>query len=132
MCEEAYMRRFRLLLLMTVLGSLMVVCQASKIPDAAWQQGTLTSLSTDARPVAHGYISGQYGVYSAGERTVTHYLIDTPEFRYEATRSMKRHDHQLKVTVNGPIRFALAGNKVYILDDDGKRHELEFVQKIKK
>jgi hypothetical protein len=122
-----------------VLLALLLLCLpitdvwASTLPDSVWQQGTLASITTDEHTRGSGYLNGGAGYYRTREIVVAHYTIDTPAYRYEANLILKhRRDHQLNVTVNGPLRFAFTGKKFYIIDEDGKQHELDFVQKIKK
>jgi hypothetical protein len=119
------------LLLLVLLAS--IPAFAKTIAESQWQQGTLVSITTDAHTRAFGSIYNGTGSYSQHEYVVTHYLIDTPEYRYEANRTLKvRWDKQLLVTVNGPIQFFFDGKKFYIRDEQKKQHELDFVQKIKK
>jgi hypothetical protein len=33
-------------------------------------------------------------------------------------------------TVNGPVKFAIEGRKLFVLDDDGKEHEMEIIERI--
>lgn len=119
-----------------ILGMLFVLASrvyAGGIEESQWQDGTLVSITTDSHSRARGYVENGTGLYAQSEYIVTHYLIDTPEYRYEVTRTLKhKRDKQLLVTVNGPIQFFFDGNKFYIRDDQKKEHELTFVQKIKK
>jgi len=32
--------------------------------------------------------------------------------------------------VNGPVRYAVEKRKLYVIDDDGKEHEMEVVKRI--
>lgn len=106
---------------------------AKKIRDGQWQQGTLVSMTTDAHSGAAAYVNKGTGFYRQFEYVVTHYVIDTPEYRYEANWVPRgRKARQLFVTVNGPIQFFSDGKNFYIRDDGGKQHELLFIEKIKK
>lgn len=119
------------LLMLVLLAS--VSAFAGKIQESQWQQGTLTTITADSHSRADGYVNRGVGFYDQSEYIVTHYLIDTPEYRYEATRTLRhRRDQQLLVTVNGPVQFFFDGKKFYIRDEQKKEHELTFVQKIKK
>jgi len=33
-------------------------------------------------------------------------------------------------TVNGPVKFAIEGRKLFVLDDNGKEHEMEIIERI--
>ena len=32
-------------------------------------------------------------------------------------------------TVNGPVKYAIEKRKLYVIDDDGKEHEMEIVKR---
>ena len=34
------------------------------------------------------------------------------------------------LTVNGPVKYAVEKRKLYVLDEDGKEHEMEIVKKV--
>jgi hypothetical protein len=101
---------------------------AVKIPDSAWQTGTLREIATDSHSRLHGVANGGIGVLNTSIYVVTHYVIDGPGYTYEANRVPSgRHPRQLLVTVHGPIKFALVGHDFYIQDDEGKTQKLIFI-----
>lgn len=40
-----------------------------------------------------------------------------------------RHDKALNVTINGPVKFAVVGMDLYLVDDVGKVHKLAIATK---
>ena len=66
-------------------------------------------------------------------RTHDYYTIDAGEMIYVAVRETHlRGDKPLNVTVNAPIKYAIKGHDVYLMDDDGKQHKLSLQKKILK
>jgi hypothetical protein len=113
----------------------LILCASSfaeKIREDQWQQGTLVKIATDVQTRAGGYVNNGTGFYGTSVYVVTHYLIDTPDYRYEVNRLLRRKDKQLLVTVNGPIQYFFDGKHFYIRDDLKEQHEVIFVQRIKK
>ena len=98
---------------------------SAKVPAAAWQTGTLKDLTTEtlSRTI------GLNGMLAQKHYLVCHYLIESADYVYEATRTIHSDEKQLEVTVNGPIKFALIGTDFYVQDEKGKEHKLDFVKK---
>lgn len=113
----------RILPLLAIL--LMVSCAAAKVPDSAWQTGTLKDLTTDRE----SKLLGVNGMLVQAQFVITHYFIESSTYIYEADLRSRAKDKQPPVTVNGPIRFALVGNDFYIQDEQGKEHKLMLVKK---
>ncbi|HEY6250997.1 MAG TPA: hypothetical protein VI685_13635, partial [Candidatus Angelobacter sp.] len=60
----------------------------------------------------------------------TYYTIETDDLIYIAKRTLtRRHDKQVKITVNAPVKFAISGDDFYLLDEDGKEHKLSIEEK---
>ena len=97
----------------------------AKIPATSWQTGTLTDLTTDNE----SKIVGLNGMLVQSHHVITHYFIESADYIYEANLVLHAKDKQPPVTVNGPIKFALAGNDFYIQDEQGKEHKLALVKK---
>lgn len=103
---------------------------ASKVPDTAWQMGTLRDMKTDTVSGVSGVANHGVGILATHYFVVTHYLIDGPGMSYEANWLIRsRRDKQLLVTLRGPIKFALIGHDFYIQDEEGKTRKLVFVAK---
>ena len=90
-----------------------------------WQEGKLIDISTE--PYTYGGMASGTGSVHQGERIT--YRIDGEKYIYVAAHTHRRNDKALPLTVNDKIKFAVEKDKVYILDEDGKEHELKFVKK---
>ena len=101
-----------------------VIAIAEKIPDSAWQMGTLRSVTSDTRSRVLGAMNNGQGVIGEQVRIITHYAIDTAQFIYQADNTTRRHDKPLDVTINGPIKFAVMGTDIYVCEDTGKVHKM--------
>ena len=98
---------------------------ASPIKEREWREGKLIDIGSD--PYTYGSVVNGTGGVHQGERIT--YRIDDGKYIYTASHTHRRHDKALPVTVNDKIKFAIEKEKVYILDEDGKEHELKFVKK---
>jgi hypothetical protein len=85
--------------------------------NRGWQDGKLTDISTEP-----------YFVEGIQFDRIT-YTIDSGKYIYQAAHTHRRRDKALPLTVNGPIKFAMEKSVFYVLDDEGKEHELKFVKK---
>jgi hypothetical protein len=136
---------------MIVLAILLgTVSSGSKQKERDWQQGKL--LSTDEDRYFAGTVgsastngtvndSGDYGTYSAhttGSQTAIYrvyqsYVIESGSYVYVARERLRwRWSKAAELTVNGPIRFAIEKDKIFILDEDGKEHDARITKKILK
>lgn len=79
----------------------------------AWQTGTLVEQRTSQED------AGCAGQVCGGTITRYHYSITTENKLYVANRRGDR----LKIVVNAPIRFAVDGDALYLVDVNGKVHE---------
>jgi hypothetical protein len=60
----------------------------------------------------------------------SYYAIDSGDMIYTIKRTLtSRHDKQLKVTINAPVKFAIEKDDVYLLDEEGKEHKLPLESK---
>lgn len=103
---------------------------AKKIPDTAWQAGTLRNVTNDTQSRVFGWTSHN-GVGHVGEKVsvVWHYTIEGQQYTYEAERTARQHDKPLDVTINAPVKFAVVGMDLYLQDAARKVHKLEVVTK---
>ena len=109
--------------ILTLLAAVLVFGASDKKHE--WQEGKLIDVSTE--PYTYGSVVNGTGGIHQGEYIT--YRIDDGKYIYVAKHSHRRHDKALPVTVNDKIKFAVEKEKVYILDEDGKEHELKFVKK---
>lgn len=103
-------------LCLLILSSLYLLAKEKK--DLDWQTGTLVAQDTtlENAPCYRGSC--------AGTRHRTHYTIETADKRYIANRRGDRID----VVVNSPVKFAVSGNTLFIMDANGKSHDCHLEQ----
>lgn len=80
-----------------------------------WQEGKLIDIQNES--------------IGAINRERIIYVIDAGNYIYTASRIHYMRAKSLLVTVNDKIKFALEKSKFYILDEEGKEHELKFEKK---
>ncbi len=120
------MRRLLLPLIAVLLFLFVSPSFASKIPADAWQTGTLVS----SEESWHSRVAGANGMVEGREYPIVHYVIDTPQYTYEANLALKhQRAKRPALTVNGPIRFAFVKSDLYIQDENGKEIEVKLTKK---
>jgi len=109
-----------------------------------WQVGkVLNSKRSDeyAATVPRSGTNGEYGNYpdqtTSRHRPVYNvyqtFVIGTDKCTYVAQQRLRwRWSKPADVTVNGPVRFAADKRKLFLIDDDGKKYEMEIVKRILK
>jgi hypothetical protein len=116
----------------------------AKHKERQWQEGKLVDTDEShyfAGTLGSGggtvYASGNSAVYSeSSTRTAIYrvyetYIIEADRYVYVAKERIKwRWSKPALVTVNGPVRFAIEKDKIYILGEDGKEHETRLAKKI--
>jgi hypothetical protein len=86
--------------------------------NLAWQTGTLIDQSVSLED------AGCAGNVCGGTYHRTHYKIAAGNKIYIANRTGSRLD----IAVNMPIKFAINGNTVYLMDEKGKTHDCHLEQ----
>jgi hypothetical protein len=79
------MRRLSLPLIVILLLLLVSPSFAAKIPADAWQTGTLVSTEESW----HSRVAGMNGMVVGREYPIVHYVIDTPQYSYEADLALR-------------------------------------------
>jgi hypothetical protein len=92
---------------------LSLFCVAEDKKDLAWLTGTLVDQSVTLED------AGCAGNVCGGTYHRTHYAIASEGKLYIANRTGSR----LNISVNTPIKFAVRGNTLYLMDDKGKQHD---------
>lgn len=96
-----------------------------------WQSGTLVKIASSEGPsgTAVAPIGGM--ILGVPIRNVTvFFYIHSGDLVYVGAR--RGEQHPLNITLNGPIRFFVAGTKLHILDDADKEQKMKLIQKIAK
>jgi hypothetical protein len=118
---------------------------AEKVRD--WQTGKVLDSERsryfagtvgDANTTGHAQANGNYGSYhghtntseTAIYRTYQTFLIEGETHAYLAEQRLRWHRAGANLTVNGPVKFAVEGRKLFVIDEDGKEYETKIVKRI--
>jgi len=111
--------------------------QTGKVRDSQRSRyfaGTVGSSSTSGNVDLSGD-SGTYRGQTNGSETAVYrvfetFLIEGDKYAYLAQERLRwRWSKAANVTVNGPIKYAVEKRKLFVIDEDGKEHEMEIVKK---
>lgn len=112
--------------------------QTGKVLDterSRYFAGTISSANTTGNLQTYGGY-GTYQGYTNGSqiavyRTYQTFLIEGETHAYLAQERLRwRWSKPANLTVNGPVRFAVEKRKLFVIDDDGKEHEMEIVKRV--
>ncbi len=123
----------------TLIIAFWVAICGAKDKQHTWRDGLLLDATTESRfytqsspTYKDGEINPAGGIETRRVEIWT-YSIDGGDFVWVGTRDLRlRGDKPLNVTVNKPIKFAVENSDIFILDEDGKEHRLDFKKKIAK
>ena len=119
---------------------------AEKVRD--WQTGKVLDSERsryfagtvgDANTTGHAQANGNYGSYhghtntseTAIYRVYESFMIEGETHAYLAQEHLRwRWSKAANLTVNGPVKFAIEKRKLFVIDEDGKEHEMEIVKRI--
>lgn len=95
-----------------------------KIPDSAWQKGTLADIQNEQRNGISGVQYGEYAQLHGGTYIVRHFIVETPDMRYDFVpvpdTAIRIGRGKYSYVVNTTVPFAIHKSTVYIKDADGK------------
>lgn len=108
--------------------------QTGKVLDTERQRyfaGTVGNSNT------YGNVDSSGGIHansSGGEtaiyRVFETFVIEGDQYVYLAQERLRwRWSKAANVTVNGPVKYAVEKRNLYVIDEDGKEHEMEIVKK---
>ena len=130
--------RTRLAVFFLLLAASCLAVASSKVPQSAWQTGTLkgiTETTLPARPSA-GSGNNRTGIQATlptRVRPIVQYTIEGPDYVYEAFLVLGNPgEPHPAVTINTPIKFAVVKSKFYITDQKGKQYQLSVSKKTPK
>jgi len=109
--------------------------QTGKILDSQRQRyfaGTVGSGSTNGTvDEGSGTYRGQTNSSStAVYRVFETFVIEGDKYVYLAQERLRwRWSKAANVTINGPVKYPAEKRRLYIIDEDGKEHEMEIVRK---
>jgi hypothetical protein len=92
--------------------------------------GTIGNTSSSGT-VGDGTYSGtSNGTQTAVYRIFETFVIEGEKYVYLAQERLRwRWSKAANVTVNGPIKYAVEKRNLFVIDEDGKEHEMEIVKK---
>jgi hypothetical protein len=111
--------------------------QTGKVLDTQRQRyfaGTVGSSNSSGTVDVNGD-SGTYRGQSDGASTAVYrvfetFVIEGDQYVYLAQERLRwRWSKAANVTVNGPVKYAVEKRKLYVMDEDGKEHEMEIIKK---
>jgi len=111
--------------IITIMLTITVLALPAIAKDRIWQEGKLIDITSETR--THGSIVNGTGVMVEDERVS--YVIDDGKYIYTASHIYRRRDKPLLVTVKAKVKFAIEKSKFYIVDENGKEHELRLDKK---
>jgi len=112
--------------------------QTGKVLDSQRSRyfaGTVGNASTTGAAQVNGNTGTYQGNTSTSQTAVYRvyetFLIEGPTLAYLAQERLRwRWSKPANLTVNGPVSFAVEKRKLFVIDEDGKEHEMEIVKKV--
>jgi|ERR1035437_4125416 hypothetical protein len=91
--------------------------------------GTVGSANTTAQA------NGNYGTTNTSQaavyRVYQNFLIEGPTHAYLVQQFLRwRWSKAANLTVNAPVKFAVEKRKLFLIDEDGKEHQMEIIKRI--
>jgi hypothetical protein len=92
----------------------------------------------NANTTGTAQINGNNGTYQASTtssqsalyKVYETFLIEGDSYAYLAQERLRwRWSKPANLTVNGPVKYAVEKRKLFVVDEDGKEHEMEIVKK---
>jgi len=110
--------------------------QTGKVLDTNRQRnyaGTIDNASGSATASGNTTYGNASGSSVAVYRVYETYEIEAGYYIYECQEHIKwRWSKPAMLTVNGPVKFAIEKDRIYIKSEDGSEHETKIVKKILK
>jgi hypothetical protein len=121
---------------------------ADKIRD--WQTGKVLDSERsryfagtvgNANTTGTAQTNGNYGTYQGNTnssqtaiyRVFETFLIEGEKYAYLGQERLRwRWSKPANLTVNGPVKYAVEKRKLFVIDDDGKEHEMEIIKRVLK
>jgi hypothetical protein len=105
-----------------------------KVLDSQRQRyfaGTIANSNTNGSVDSDGnYHGNSTGGETAVYRVFETFVIEGNKYVYLAQERLHwRWSKAANLTVNGPVKYAVEKRKLFVVDDDGKEHEMEIVKK---
>jgi hypothetical protein len=112
--------------------------QTGKVLDSQRSRyfaGTMGTTNTTGTAQANSNNGTYQGTTTSSERAVYRvyetFLIEGETHAYLAQERMRwKWSRPANLTVNGPVKFAIEKRNLFVIDEDGKEHEMEIVKKV--
>ena len=94
--------------------------------------GTVGNANSNGRVDDNGSYSGNTSASEiAVYRVYQNFEIEDDQHVFLAQEHIKwRWSKAADLTVNGKVKFAVEKRKLYVIDDEGKEHEMEIIKKV--
>lgn len=93
-----------------------------------WHTGTV--LDAQRNRYFAGTI-GEANTATAVYRVYETFLIEGDTHAYLGQERLRwRWSRPANLSVNGPVKFAVQGRKLFVVDEDGNEHEMEILKKV--
>lgn len=94
--------------------------------------GTVGNSNTNGSISDNGNYNGTTsGSQTAVYRVYQNFVIEGDQYAYFVQEHIKwRWSKPADLTVNGRVKYAVDKRKMYVIDDEGKDHEMEIVKKV--
>lgn len=137
-------------LFMPILLLLIPLVSSSAEKRRDWQTGTVLDSQRNryfagtvgnANTTGTAQANGNYGTYqgqtttsqTAVYRVYETFVIEGDTYAYVAQERLRwKWSKPANLTMNGSVKFAIEKRKLFVIDDDGKEHEMEIVKRILK
>jgi hypothetical protein len=126
-----------------------IASAADKIKNRDWQAGKVLdsqrnryfagTVGTDSTMPGLGNPDGPWATFpkttntsrTAVYRTYETFLIEGDKYAYVAQERLRtKWSKPANLTINGPVKYAVEKQTLFVIDDDGKEHEMEIIKKI--
>ena len=139
------MDTFGRILVRLFLAAILVSLAVAAEKERDWQAGTVLDTQRsryfagtvgNANTTGTAQTNGNYGTYQGNTsssqvavyRVYETFLIEGNTHAYLAQERLRwRWSKAANLTVNGPVKFAVEKRKLFVIDDDGKEHEMKEV-----
>ena len=94
---------------------------------ASYYRGTFNNANTSVSGDQASTTGTQTAVYAVYEN----FTIEGPMYVYAAQERLRfKWNKAANLTVNAPVKFAVEKRKLYVIDNDGKEHEMEITKQV--
>ena len=94
---------------------------------ASYYRGTFDNANTSVS----GNQASTYGSQTAVYAVYENFMIEGPMYAYFAQERLRfKWNKPANLTVNAPVKFAVEKRKLYVIDNDGKEHEMEVTKQV--